>query len=188
MIEDRIAKRLAEGGIAKGQGSALARAISEETDAERLSRARSGMDDEERERHDRLLKEKDDLRKILERSRERVGVNSDELKGVASAAPSRAGLSLDQSRGATVGRTETYHLDPNDPAFSRDTGWDDAFEDLRVRPRKRGEKLGDWRRNAPVRSIAFEPPILADGRDADNVVQVHLEHLLVRQLLSRFLS
>lgn len=48
--------------------------------------------------------------------------------------------------------------------------------------------MADWRRSAPIRSIAFEPPILADGRDADNVVQVHLEHRLVRRLLSRFLS
>src|SRR5208337_1393079 len=30
--------------------------------------------------------------------------------------------------------------------------------------------------------------ILADGRDADDTVQVHLEHRLVRRLLSRFLS
>jgi hypothetical protein len=51
--------------------------------------------------------------------------------------------------------------------------------------------LGDWRRNAPIRSIAFKPPILGDdpnGRDAPDVVQVHLEHRLVRRLLSRFLS
>lgn len=188
VIEDKIAKRLAEGGIGKGEGASLARAITEENDAERLHRARSEMDDEERARHDRLLKEQDDLRKVLERSRERVGVNADDLKRVASAALARAGMSLEQARGATVGRTETYQLDPSDPAFSRDAGWDDAFDDLRVRPRKRGERLGDWRRNAPIRSIAFEPPILADGRDAANVVQVHLEHRLVRRLLLRFLS
>jgi hypothetical protein len=48
--------------------------------------------------------------------------------------------------------------------------------------------LSDWRRKAPIRSIAFEPPVLGDGRDATDVVQVHLEHRLVRRLLSRFLS
>src|SRR5208283_319022 len=39
--------------------------------------------------------------------------------------------------------------------------------------------------------ISFKPPILGDdqnGPDAPNVVQVHLEHRLVRRLLSRFLS
>jgi hypothetical protein len=77
---------------------------------------------------------------------------------------------------------------PSDPAFTKDAGWEDAFDDLRVRPRKRGERLGDWRRDAPIRSIAFKPPVMSDGRDASDVVQVHLEHRLVRRLLSRFLS
>ena len=55
-------------------------------------------------------------------------------------------------------------------------------------PRKRGERISEWRRKAPIRAIAFEPPRLPDGRDAPDVVQVHLEHRLVRRLLSRFLS
>lgn len=188
VIEDRIAKRLAEGGIGRGQAKALARAISAENDAERLGKAQSEMDDEEKTRHERLLKEQDDLRWVLERSRERVGVDPDDLKRVAAAALSRAGFALDKARGKSVGRTVTYRLDPSDPAFSKDAGWDDAFDDLRVRPRKRGERLGDWRRNAPIRGIAFEPPVLGDGRDATDVVQVHLEHRLVRRLISRFLS
>jgi ERCC4-related helicase len=188
VIEDRIAKRLAEDGIGRGQGKALARAISDENDAERLRKAQSEMDDEEKARHERLLKEQDDLRRVLERSRERVGVDPDDLRRVAAAALSRAGCALDNSRGENVGRTATYRLDPSDPAFSKDAGWDDAFDDLRLRPRKRGERLGDWRRNAPIRAIAFEPPVLDDGRDATDVVQVHLEHRLVRRLISRFLS
>ena len=188
VIEDRITKRLAEGGIGRGQGAALARAIAEENDAERLARARAEMDDEERARHERLLQEQDDLRRALERSSERVGVNPEDLQRVAAAALSRAGLVLDSTRGEPVGNVATFHLNPSDPAFAKDAGWDDAFDDLRIRPRKRGERLGDWRRNAPIRSIAFEPPVLSDGRDATDVVQVHLEHRLVRRLLSRFLS
>ena len=100
----------------------------------------------------------------------------------------RAGYILDDARGASVGNVETFRLNPSDPAFTKDAGWEDTFDDLRVRPRKRGERLGDWRRDAPIRSIAFKPPILSDGRDASDVVQVHLEHRLVRRLLSRFLS
>ena len=188
VIEDRIAKRLAEDGIGRGQGKALARAISDENDTERLSKAQSEMDDDEKARHERLLKDQDDLRRVLERSRERVGVDPNDLKRVASAALSRAGFALENSRGQNVGRIVTYRLDPSDPAFSKDAGWDDAFDDLRVRPRKRRERVGDWRRNTPIRAIAFEPPVLDDGRDATDVVQVHLEHRLVRRLISRFLS
>ena len=121
-------------------------------------------------------------------SRERVGVDPEDLQRVAAAALSRAGYELDDARGGPVGNVATFRLNPADPAFAKDAGWDDAFDDLRVRPRKRGERLGDWRRDAPIRSIAFRPPILGDGRDATDVVQVHLEHRLVRRLLSRFLS
>ena len=160
VIEDRITKRLAESGIGRGQGAALARAIAEENDAERLARARAEMDDEERVRHERLLQEQDDLRRALERSRERVGVNPEDLQRVAAAALSRAGLVLDSARGEPVGNVATFHLNPADPAFAKDAGWDDAFDDLRIRPRKHGERLGDWRRNAPIRSIAFRPPVL----------------------------
>ncbi|MFI5023821.1 MAG: DISARM system SNF2-like helicase DrmD [Alphaproteobacteria bacterium] len=188
VIEDRITKRLAENGIGQGQGAAIARAIAEENDAERLARARAEMDDEERARHARLLKEQDELRQALERSRVRVGVDPHDLQRVAAAALLRAGLVLEDSRGKRLGKVETFRLNPTDPAFTKDAGWDDAFDDLRVRPRKRGERLGDWRRNAPIRSISFEPPVMSDGRDATDVVQVHLEHRLVRRLLSRFLS
>jgi hypothetical protein len=158
VVEDRITQRLAENGIGRGQGTAIAHAIAAENDVERLALARLEMDDEARVRYGRLLKEQDELRRSLQRSRE------------------------------SVGPTETFQLDPTHPAFSNEGGWDDAFDDLRVRPRKRGERLTDWRRKAAVRSIAFEPPVLEDGRDATNVVQVHLEHRLVRRLLSRFLS
>jgi hypothetical protein len=48
VIEKRITMRLAEGGIDRGQAKALAKAIEEETDAERLTRARAEMDDEEK--------------------------------------------------------------------------------------------------------------------------------------------
>jgi len=188
VIENRITRRLAESGIGRGQATALARAIAEENDAERLARARAEMDDEDRARHERLLGEQDDLRRALERSRERVGVDPHDLQRVAAAALSRAGLELDSARGDLVGKVPTFRLDPANPAFTKDAGWDDAFDDLRVRPRKRGERMAEWRRKAPIRSIAFEPPVMDDGRDASDVVQVHLEHRLVRRLLSRFLS
>jgi hypothetical protein len=88
----------------------------------------------------------------------------------------------------TVGDTITFRLNPTDPAFAKEPGWQDAFDDLRERQRKRGERIGEWRKRVPVRAIAFEPPRLPDGRDTPEIVQVHLEHRLVRRLLSRFLS
>jgi SNF2 family DNA or RNA helicase len=188
VIEKRIKDRMEAVGIDRGEARALAKAIEEETDAERLARARSEMDDEEKARYERVVKEQRDLQNVLETSRERVGVNADDLQRVIGAALARAGLSLNSTRGESVGKAATFRFDPGHAAFSRDAGWQDTFDDLRVRPRKRGERINEWRKKVPIRVIAFESPRLPDGRDAPEVVQVHLEHRLVRRLLSRFIS
>jgi hypothetical protein len=188
VIERRITDRLAAEGIDRGEAKALAKAIEDETDAERLARARAEMDDEEKARHERLLKEQKELKDSLEHSRERVGVRADDLQRVVGAALTRAGTSLAKARAETVGNVTTFNLDPADPAFAKEPGWQDTFDDLRSRPRKRGERINEWRKRVPIRAIAFASPQLPDGRDAPEVVQVHLEHRLVRRLLSRFVS
>jgi superfamily II DNA or RNA helicase len=188
VIEERITKRLAEGGIEQGRAEELAREIEAEDDAERLARARAEMDDDERVRFERVQRDREELAKALESSRERVGVDALDLRNVVTTALKRADYDLDGGESSLVGHVRTYALDASAPAFAREAGWDDVFDDLRTRPRKRGERIGDWRRNAPIRKIAFEPPVLPDGRDADDTVQVHLEHRLVRRLLSRFIS
>lgn len=183
VIEARVAKRLAEGGIRQGMAAELAKAIEAETDAERLARARAEMDDEERIRFEKIQRDQRDLQRVLEESRDKVGVDQDDLQHVTAVALARAGLKFDETRAETVGAIPTYRFDPTHGAFKDGNGWGDAFDDLRARPRKRGERYADWRRDAPVRAIAFKPPVLPDGRDAADVVQVHLEHRLVRRLL-----
>jgi ERCC4-related helicase len=188
VIEQRIADRLNESGIERGRAAALAEAIDTETDTELLARARAEMDDDERARYERLLRDLDDLRTVLERSRERVGVDPDELQQVVATALDRAGTHLGDAEAEPVGAIKTFRFDPADPAFARDPSWADAFDDLRQRRRKRRERASEWRRAAPIRAVSFEPPVQPDGTDAPDVVQVHLEHRLVRRLLSRFLS
>lgn len=48
--------------------------------------------------------------------------------------------------------------------------------------------MQDWRATASLRAISFRPATTPEGADAEGVVQLHLEHRLVRRLLSRFLS
>ena len=68
-------------------------------------------------------------------------------------------------------------------------GWQEALDDLRERRRGRKEPLRAWRASAPLKAIAFKPARNSNtGVDAPDVIQLHLEHRLVRRLLSRFLS
>ena len=184
VIEDRIIARLEARGISAGQEAALAREIEDERDDAAARIAREEMADEEEARRQVILRDDADLRKVLEASRQRVGVDAADLRRVAAAALSRVGISLDAFETRRVGDVDTFQLDP--AAFGPD--WAGVFDDLRTRPRKRSERMAEWRSRSPVRAIAFRPAILPDGRDDADTVQLHLEHRLVRRLLSRFLS
>jgi hypothetical protein len=140
------------------------------------------MDDETEAWRARQAKEIDDLRETLERSREKVSVNPEELRSVFATA-----LSLDAARDGEINGTSLFRFDPADPVFAVG-GWPEALDDLRIRRRKRTERLKDWRATAPLRAVSFRPATTKEGADAEGVLQLHLEHRLVRRLLSRFLS
>lgn len=188
VIRDRIAQRLTSEGIGKGKAASLATSIREGDEVEAKFAAQSRRDLDEDQRMERLKRDLDDLRATLERSRERAEVKPLELKAAIEAALSKEHIDMDAISAGRSGSADTYQFDPNALAFAQDPVWGDVLDDLRTRRRNRGEKVNEWRRNAPVRKIAFEPAILEDGRDDSGVVQVHLEHRLVRRLLARFLS
>ena len=190
VIEKRITDRLAAAGIDRGQAEALAKAIEEETDAERLARARAEMDDDETRPLRAAAEGAEGAAAGARRSRASASASIRTTSSASSALPlPRAGLSLDAARAETVGHTSRPSGSiPRDPAFAQGGRLAGHLRRSARAPRKRGERLNEWRKRAPVRAIAFEPPRLPDGRDAPEVVQVHLEHRLVRRLLSRFLS
>jgi hypothetical protein len=143
------------------------------------------MADEEGRRRARLKRELDQLDRELELARSRVGIEPREFRDVVQTALEHDRLPPLPPEDAPV--TGAYRLDPSSPAFAHDPSWADVFDELRAGrpPRKR---LSEWRAQRPVRAITFEPPVLADGRDADGVVQLHIEHRLVRRLIARFIS
>jgi superfamily II DNA or RNA helicase len=189
VIGERIAQRIGQGGIRRGRARLLAEELENEGENDsRLDIARRELDDEQTRRLARLRVERDELWDALEKSRERVGVAPDELRDVVGTALARAGVDLMESRAGHTGPVDLFRLDPDAPVF-RAPGWADAFDDLRERPARRGERPSAWRSEAAVRKVSFEPAIVPeDGTDMAGVVQLHLEHRLVRRLLSRFLS
>jgi hypothetical protein len=185
VIGHRLSDRLEREGIT--QAKSLAREIDEAGDEGLQETAVAEMDDTTEARRARQAKEIDDLREALERSREKVGVDPDELRAVFGTALARAGTSLGAAQAGEVGGTSLFRFDPADPVFALG-GWPEALDDLRIRRRKRSEKLKDWRATTPLRAVSFRPALTEDKVDAEGVVQLHLEHRLVRRLLSRFLS
>jgi hypothetical protein len=178
VIGYRLSDRLEREGITRAKF--LAKEIDEAGDEALRKTAVAEMDDETEARRARQAKEIDDLRETQERS-----VDPDELRAVVATALTRAGI--DAASAGEIGGTALFRLDPDDPAFAAG-GWQDVLDDLRIRHRKRSEKLKDWRAAAPLRAVSFRPALTQDQVDAEGVLQLHLEHRLIRRLLSRFLS
>lgn len=188
ILGTRISNRLTEHGIRRRDVEKQAQLIRDESDGERQRRAAEELDDETVARRARMERDLAALRIDLERSREISGVDPDELTKVTSIALRRLGVDLGACRAVSAGGVETFRLDPEADVFARDPSWAQAFDDIRVRRRMRGEKREVWRRTSRVRDLAFVPPIAADGTDIDDVAQLHLEHRVVRRLLAQFLA
>ena len=188
VLATRIADRLARAGIDRATAQSLAERVRDEEADARVHAAVRDLDDGADARLARLRREQADLTQALEQARARVGVDPAELQSVVGLALTQAGGAWEHA--ATVGTTPVLALDEQAPAFVRDPSWHVMLDELRARPMRGDERVPEWRasRDARVRRISFAPAILADGRDAGDVVHLHLEHRLVRRLLGRFVT
>lgn len=185
VLGDRIAERF-RSGIDRAQARDLAARIRDAEADARVAAAVRDLDDGAAARLARLRREQADLAVALEKARARVGVDPAELQSVVELALHRSGG--DWTMPGAVGDTPVFALD--EPRLAGDPSWAPLIDELRNRPARPGERPGEWRASpeAAVRRVSFAPAILPDGRDAGDVVQLHLEHRLVRRLLGRFLS
>jgi SNF2 family DNA or RNA helicase len=91
VIAHRLSDRLEREGIT--QAKSLAKEIDKAGDEELQKTAAAEMDDATEARRARQAKEIDDLREVLEQSREKVGVDPEELRAVFATALARALMS-----------------------------------------------------------------------------------------------
>lgn len=190
VIENRLERRMKDRGIQRSDAKSLASAIESEEADERVANAVQALGDQPDSRKARIAAELDALKASLDAAQRRVGVDAEELEAVVGLALSRAGADMQASQSEPVQDTRTFALSPDLPAFAQDQSWQPVFDELRERRMKPGERPGQWRmaEDAQVRRISFAPAIDDRGRDATGVVQVHIEHRLIRRLLARFLT
>ena len=140
-----------------------------------------------RSRQSKLMREVDQLRDSLERSRTRIGITESQFRQTLSMSLRLSGApgitESDPNRDLEPDTPRTYTFPATADALARDTGWAPAIDTLRPR-RARGVPPHEWRRKAEVRPVVFEDP----GRLGDNAVHLHLEHRVAQRLLSRFTS
>lgn len=185
VLRRSIETKLTEGGIGRQNAEKLAAEIENATDA-RTDRAKRDLDDDAERRIQRLKEEEQRLQRQLDNARDRVGVEGADLRRIVEVALSENDATL-KPGGFSV--PEAVLLDPASQGFQRDSSWSVLFDELRPgRPPKHKDRAR-WRQETPVRGLVFEPPHVAAGQpEPQDVVQVHLEHRLVKRLISRFAS
>lgn len=133
-----------------------------------------------RERQSHLREQIDRLRSLLEKSRKSIGLSDEHFQSAISC--SLALLGNDKLEAVQVeGGLTKFRFPAIDERSGADPTWAETMDTLRV-PRKRDEKLWDWRRQSPIRPVVFEDT----GMVGDDVVHLHLEQRVVQRLLGRF--
>jgi superfamily II DNA or RNA helicase len=181
VIDDDIERRLG-GGIRHADVERLAGAIeAADLDARRKQFAAEELEDA-RERQDDLRDQIDRCRGLLERSRAWVRFEAGPFRDALSCALELLDADpLAETRDGD-GR-QVWTFPPLDRRAATDPSWAATLDTLRA-PRATGQRLTDWRREAPIRPVVFEDA----GVLSDETVHLHLEQRVAQRLLSRFRS
>ena len=133
-----------------------------------------------RERQQDLREQIDRLRTLLEKSRKSIGLSEEHFQAAITSS-----LQLMEVEGLQQTQDENglpcFQFPAIDERAGADPTWAETMDTLRV-PRKRDQKLWDWRHSSPIRPVVFEDT----GLVGDDYVHLHLEQRVVQRLLGRF--
>lgn len=144
---------------------------------------RAAIEDEleaSRERQHALREQIDRLRTLLDSSRKSIGLDDAHFRSAISCSLQLLGSNQLESVADNDG-ISSFRFPALDEREGADPTWAETLDTLRV-PRKRDQKLWDWRKSAPIRPVIFEDP----GIVGDDFVHLHLEQRVVQRLLGRF--
>ena len=133
-----------------------------------------------RERQEDLKAQIERCRGLLERSRRWVQFEAEPFRDAMSCSLELVGAAP-LREGRTDGGGPIWTFPPLDGKAQADASWTATLDTLRS-PRKTGQKLADWRREAPIRPVVFEDA----GVLTDDTVHLHLEQRMAQRLLARF--
>jgi superfamily II DNA or RNA helicase len=136
-----------------------------------------------RQRQNELRRQVDMLRDLVEKSRASIGFDEAQFRQAISCSLELLGAEALQRAEDGPDDISSFRFPALDQRDAADPTWADTLDTLRA-PRERGQKLWEWRRESPIRPIVFEDT----GKLDDKVVHLHLEHRVVRRLLSRFVA
>lgn len=182
VLEARMTRRLEEGGIRRRDADALRLALQNEKLEDEKKQAVEQELEAARSRKEALLKDIENLRKLLETSEETLGLSHERFRDALSCSLELLGAKpLERTTFPDGG--EAWTLPALDERLGADPTWAPTLDTLRS-PRPRKTKLWDWRKTTKVRPVVFRDT----GRLDSDTVHLHLEHRVVQRLLGRFMA
>ena len=179
VIDDEVEHSLRD-GIRHRDAARLAREI----EAADLDRKKKRVATEEleaaRERREDLKAQIERCRGLLERSRRWVRFEAEPFRDALSCSLELLGAAPLQEGRREDGET-VWTFPPLAGKTRVDADWTATLDTLRT-PRITGQKLAEWRREAPIRPVVFEDA----GVLTDDTVHLHLEQRMAQRLLARF--
>lgn len=133
-----------------------------------------------RERQDDLKTQIARCQTLLDDSRNWVQFRDTSFRDALSCSLELLGTSP-LREGVDAGGRRVYTFPALDRRNDADQSWAATLDTLRV-PRKRDQKITDWRREAPIRPVVFEDA----GILTEDVVHLHLEQRVAQRLLALF--
>ena len=180
VIDDEIERRLLKGGIRHDEAGKLAQEVAA-TDLP--ARAKETVREEleaVRERSREIESQIERCRNMLQRSRQHVTFDAERFRDALSCSLELLGCQplrkLARSNGEPV-----WALPALDRHAVTDPSWTSTLDSLRS-PRRRDQKVRQWRKEAAIRPVVFEDR----GVLSDETVHLHLEQRMAQRLLARF--
>ena len=179
VIDDDIERRLC-GGIRHRDARRLAREIEAADLDQEKKRVAAEELEATRERQEDLKAQIERCRGLLDRSRRWVDFEPEPFRAALSCSLELLGAEPLQGERA-AGGSPVWTFPPLTGQTLADASWTATLDTLRV-PRRRNQKLAEWRREAPIRPVVFEDA----GVLTDDTVHLHLEQRMAQRLLARF--
>lgn len=172
--EERLTEALSRSDTADAESVEKGQVISEELEAIR-------------DRRQALLAQEKQLQNILDASYKWLGFEDRHFRDAISASLEVLGAKslapLSEKAARENPDQAQWEIPALDDKLGTDPTWAATLDTLRS-PRKRGQKLWDWRNESPILPVIFRDSGSLDAQ----AVHLHLEQRLVQRLLGRFLS
>jgi ERCC4-related helicase/plasmid stabilization system protein ParE len=139
-----------------------------------------------RQRRDELSGQLTQLQDILAKSKENLALSEDHFRSAISRALELLGsepLKKVEGPDGNESEVQRWKFPQLDRRAGADPTWADTLDTLRP-PRRKVQKIWEWRKEPPIRPVVFENLGTLD----EDVVHLHLEHRVTQRLLNRFLT